>query len=280
MANDIKIFENNEFGQIRVITHNSQPYFIAKDVALVLGYSNTNQAVIDHCKKVAKYDLPVNTGCIRNDGTFGTKTIEVNIIPESDIYRLIMRSKLESAEKFQDWVCEEVLPIIRSTGGYVQKDRAIDFVDNWLPQLDEFSRGVIASVLEESRRLKIENKDLATTIALQKEDVEFAKALQVSEDTIYIGDFAKLLNQQGLNIGRNELFGHMRKHNLVIKERGTVNTPTQKAMEMKLLELEEKVYYDNKGKEKISLTSRITPKGQKYLIKKMTKNNMQTEMFA
>ena len=125
---------------------------------------------------------------------------------------------------------------------------------------------------------KYDNNDV--TIELQKDDVEFAKALQVSEDTIYIGDFAKLLNQQGLNIGRNELFEHMRKYNLVIKERATVNTPTQKAMEMRLLELEEKVYYNNQGKEKISLTTRITPKGQKYLIKKMTKNNTQTEMFA
>ena len=269
MTNDIKIFENSEFGQIRTINHNNKPYFIAKDVATALGYKSPKDAISYHCKGAVSHRLLTNGG-----------NQDIKIIPEGDVYKLIMKSQLPLAEKFQDWVCNEVLPTIRETGGYVQKDRAIDFVDNWLPQLDEFNRGVIASVLEESRRLRIENKDLINTIELQKDDVEFAKALQVSEDTIYVGDFAKLLNQQGLNIGRNELFEHMRKHSLVIKERATVNTPTQKAMEMKLLELEERVYFNKQGKEKITLVSKITPKGQKYLIKKMTKNNTQTEMFT
>ena len=128
--NEITIFENPEFGKIRTTIIDGKPWFVATDIAFALGYEKPNNAVNTHCKKINKFNYP-ETGQ------------PLNIIPEADIYRLIMRSKLESAEKFQDWVVEEVLPAIRETGVYSIK--------NPLSRKEEFELGV--SALEASSRL-------------------------------------------------------------------------------------------------------------------------------
>ena len=107
--NDLKIFVNPTFGQVRMVMVGNEPYFVGNDVANVLGYSNARDAISRHCKGVVKHDIPHPQG---------NGTLEVNIIPERDVYRLIMRSKLPSAEKFEEWVVSEVLPSIRKTGGY------------------------------------------------------------------------------------------------------------------------------------------------------------------
>ena len=109
--NELKIFENPEFGKVRMMVINNEPYFVGKDVAEMLGYTNTNKALSDHCKGVTKCYIPHPQG---------NSTLEVNIIPERDVYRLIMRSKLPSAERFEEWVVGEVLPAIRKTGSYSQ----------------------------------------------------------------------------------------------------------------------------------------------------------------
>lgn len=108
--NELKIFENPEFGKVRMMVINNEPYFVGKDVAEMLGYTNTNKALSDHCKGVTKCYIPHPQG---------NSTLEVNIIPERDVYRLIMRSKLPSAERFEEWVVGEVLPSIRKHGAYM-----------------------------------------------------------------------------------------------------------------------------------------------------------------
>lgn len=111
--NELKIFENPEFGKVRVVKQNGEPWFVARDVAKALGYERPADAVNSHCKKANK----ITQYCDSPDRV-KTPPINLNIIPESDVYRLVMRSNLPSAERFQDWVCEEVLPSIRKTGGY------------------------------------------------------------------------------------------------------------------------------------------------------------------
>ena len=108
MSNELSIFSNDEFGSVRVIMQGGEPWFVASDVAKALGYERPNDAVNTHCKKVNKFSY----------GESPRGAQPYNIIPESDVYRLIMRSKLPSAERFQDWVVEEVLPSIRKTGSY------------------------------------------------------------------------------------------------------------------------------------------------------------------
>lgn len=110
--NELSIFSNPEFGSVRVVMQNGEPWFVAVDVAKALGYADPSRAVVDHCRKSMKSTILV-------DNQYGKKTpLNQSLVPESDVYRLIMRSNLPTAEKFQTWVCEEVLPSIRKTGGY------------------------------------------------------------------------------------------------------------------------------------------------------------------
>lgn len=118
--NDIKIFENEDFGKVRVVDVNGEPWFVGKDVAEILGYAEPTKAIRTHCRRVSKMDIGVQTG-VRADGTPIKQTVEMSIIPEGDIYRLVARSKLPQSEKFEMWVFDEVLPSIRKTGGYMSE---------------------------------------------------------------------------------------------------------------------------------------------------------------
>lgn len=135
--NELQIFNNEEFGQIRTIEIDGKPYFAASDVASALGYSNPRKAIIDHCKGVTKRDTPTNSGLQ-----------SINFIPEGDIYRLIVKSQLPSAEKFETWVFDEVLPQIRETGGYN------------LPQTYSEALRALADKAEEAERLALENAEM------------------------------------------------------------------------------------------------------------------------
>ena len=114
MEAQIQVFRNGAFGSVRVVEHKGEPWFVASDVAKALGYANPQEATREHCKKVNKITQPSKSlTSVKRPPTF------INIIPESDVYRLVMRSNLPGAVEFQDWVCEEVIPTIRKSGGYL-----------------------------------------------------------------------------------------------------------------------------------------------------------------
>lgn len=117
MSSDVKLFEKEEFGKVRVVMQDEDPWFVASDVAKALGYEKPNNAINEHCKKMNKITLDPNLG--GRVATVSTPPIQAIIIPESDVYRLVMRSNLPRAVEFQDWICEEVIPSIRRSGGYV-----------------------------------------------------------------------------------------------------------------------------------------------------------------
>mgnify|MGYP005873164229 CR=1 FL=1 len=119
--NELMLFNNEEFGEIRGVEIEGKPYVVANDVAKLLGYKNISDAISRHCKYIVKYDIPHPQS--------NSKTIEVNMIPEGDVYRLIIKSKLPSAQKFEEWVMDEVLPSLRKTGKYEIQ------TNNELPQL-------------------------------------------------------------------------------------------------------------------------------------------------
>lgn len=111
---NVKLFEKEEFGKVRVVMQDEDPWFVASDVAKALGYANPQEATREHCRKVNKITQPSESlPSVKCPPTF------INIIPESDVYRLVMRSNLPRAVEFQDWICEEVIPSIRKTGGYL-----------------------------------------------------------------------------------------------------------------------------------------------------------------
>jgi len=194
---------------------------------------------------------------MRSDGTFGTKLIEMTIIPESDLYRLIMKSQLDSAEKFQDWVCEEVLPTIRKTGGYVSNDDL--FINTYLSHTDEQTKSMFRSTLGVVNNL---NKK----ILKDKPKVLFAESVQHSDSMIMIGDLAKLIKQNGIKIGQHRLFQWLRDNNFLIKKGNSMNMPTQYSMERELFKVREHTALDQEGRIHIIRTIMTTGKGQVYFV--------------
>lgn len=190
MKKDITIFNNSEFGQVRVINHNNEPgseaspWFVAKDVATALGYTNPKKAVRDHCKQYKP---------IGGNESFPLDS-QTNIIPESDVYRLIMRSKLPSAEKFQDWVVEEILPTIRKTGGYVQQNREEEFIENYFPSFSpELQKGMVLELQRLNKTLESENAQLK----------------QLTKENLTVGRYAELHLKNYFSHGQKVRLGKM-----------------------------------------------------------------------
>ncbi|MBR6823084.1 MAG: phage antirepressor KilAC domain-containing protein [Clostridia bacterium] len=236
--NDIQIFNNEEFGQVRTIEIHGKPYFSAKDVAEALGYSNPRKAILDHCKGVTKRDTLTAGG-----------QQSVNFIPEGDIYRLIVRSNLPSAERFEKWVFDEVIPQIRQTGGYQ------------LPQTYAEALRALADKAEQ-------NEKLTARIETMRPKEIFADAVAASRTSILIGELAKLITQNGYEIGQKRLFSWMREHGYLMKYGESVNMPTQRYVQQGLFEIKESSVQNADGSVRITKTTKVTGKGQQYFINK------------
>jgi len=193
----------------------------------------------------------------------------MSFIPESDVYRLVFSSKLPNAERFTDWVTEEVLPTIRKTGGYVSNDEM--FVSTYLPFADENTKALFSQTLNVIRQqnAKIES---------DKPKVLFADSVSASHTSILVGDLAKLLRQNGVEVGAKRLFNWMRENGYLIKQKGTAyNMPTQRSVEMGLFEIKETSITHSDGHISVSKTPKITGKGQTYFVNKFMgegKNNV------
>lgn len=248
--NELQVFENVQFGQVRIIEENGKPLFCGSDVAKALGYMRPADALAQHCKGSVKRRLLTAGG--EQDAKF---------IPEGDVYRLIARSKLPAAERFEKWVFDEVLPSIRKNGGYIAGQETM--TDDEL----------LANALMVAQR-KIEARD--KQIEVQEKQIEamhpkalFADAVSASKTSILIGDLAKLLKQNGVDIGQKRLFQWLRENKYLISQKGaSYNSPTQRSMEMKLFEVKETTITHADGHITINRTAKVTGKGQVYFINK------------
>lgn len=239
--NDLTIFNSNEFGEIRTVTIDGKPYFVATDVATALGYVNPRKAVNDHCKGVTKRDTPTSSG-----------VQQMSYINEGDLYRLIMKSKLPAAEKFESWVVDEVLPAIRKTGNYQMQ----------APQGKEL---LALAVLEAQKTIEAQTAE----IERMKPKEIFADAVAASRTSILIGDLAKLLRQNGAETGQRRLFDWLRENGYLIKRKGSDwNMPTQRSMELGLFEVKESTVNNPDGSVRTNRTTKVTGKGQQYFINK------------
>lgn len=250
--NELQIFNSPEFGQARIVTIDGEPWFIAKDVATALGYSNTRDAIAKHVD-----DDDKNTVVIRD----GKGNPNQTIINESGLYSLVLSSKLPTAKKFKHWITSEVLPAIRKTGGYIANAETMTNAEIMSKAL------LIAKQTIESREQRIHSLEAETERMKPKEI--FADAVSASNSSILIGDLAKILHGNGIKIGRGRLFAWMREHGFLIKQKGTsYNMPTQRAMELGLFRVKEGSYVDGKGNNIITKTTKVTGKGQQYFINK------------
>ena len=248
--NNLQIFKNEDFGEIRILELNGEPYFVGKEIAEILGYSNSRKAINDHVDEEDK-------GVTKRDTLGGIQ--EVTVINESGLYSLILSSKLPTAKKFKRWVTSEVLPTIRKTGGYVSNEDT--FINTYLQFADEQTKLLFKATLNTVKQLN-------SKIEQDKPKVLFADAVDASHNSILVGDLAKLIKQNGVDIGRKRLFEWLRNNGYLQKRGESRNMPTQKAMELQLFEVKERTVAAPDGSIRITKTTKVTGKGQVYFVNK------------
>ena len=247
--NKIMIFENEEFGKVRSTVINGEPWFVGKDIAKILGYRDTSDALKKHVDAEDKLS--------RYFADSGQNRL-MYVINESGFYSLVLSSKMPKAKKFKRWVTSEVLPTIRKTGGYV--DDPDKFVDYYLPFADEATKQMFKIQHEYIRQLHSKiNKD--------KPKVDFADQVSDTTNVIDMGEMAKLANNRGIRIGRNRLFSWLRVMGILMMN----NIPYQEYMDRGYFKLKESLYYTD-GVYKTRQTTYVTGKGQRYIIDRLLRD--------
>lgn len=260
--NELKIFENPEFGKVRTIEDGGKFLFCGSDVARALGYSNPRDALRRHCKGVVKCDTPTNGGLQ-----------QLSFISESDVYRLIVHSKLPDAEKFESWVFDDVIPTIRSQGMYITPTK----VEELVADPDVLLKIITNYKLDHDARLEAERKvsEQRQIIAEYRPKVMFANSVSASDDCILVGTLAKLMCQNGFNIGQNRLFALLRQDGYLMTGGERHNLPTQKSMDLGLFRVVERTIINTDGSVKIVNTTVVTGKGQQYFMDKYLRLEVQ-----
>ena len=249
--NEMQVFQNPEFGQIRTVEINGEPWFVGKDVAQTLGYKDTVNALKAH---VDEEDRQRGWRITTPSGTQ-----DMTIINESGLYSLVLSSKLPDAKKFKRWVTAEVIPSIRKHGAYMTPEtleQAILNPDTMIRLCTELKE-------EQEKRRTLEQQ-----VQRDAPKVLFHDAVAASADTILIRDLSKLLSQNGVpNMGGTRLYAWLRENGYLCKEGSSYNLPTQKAMELGLFRIRESSRIQN-GEILTDKTTRVTGKGQQYFLKK------------
>lgn len=240
--NELKQF-NFENNQVRTLLINDEPWFVGKDVAEILGYSNPRDALSKHVDSEDKNSVAIH------DGNKGNPNL--TIINESGVYALVFSSKLQSAKKFKHWVTSEVLPTLRKTGSYAT------------PQLT--GEELMAKALIEAKSvLERQNKQIIE----MKPKALFADTVAASDSSILVGQEAKLISQSGCKMGQNRFFAWLRENGYLCSKGENYNMPTQKSREMELIEIKIRTVTNPDGSVRETKTPVITGKGQIYFINK------------
>lgn len=252
MDNNLQVFKNNEFGEIRTVEINGEGWLVGKDVAEKLGYERPAKAILDHVDIEDKDEVPIQDSIGRMQKT--------PVINESGLYSLVLRSKLPTAKKFKRWVTSEVLPSIRKYGGYLTPEKIEEAILN----PDTLIQLATRLKEEQQKRIEVEKR-----IKQDKPKVLFADAVSTSHTSILVGELAKILKQNGIDTGQNRLFQWLRNNGYLIRRKGTdYNMPTQKSMELELFEVKETTITHSDGHISINKTPKVTGRGQVYFINK------------
>lgn len=245
--NELTIFNNERFGSVRTLTDGNTVLFCASDVARALGYKDTTNAIKQHCKGVVKHHILTNGG-----------EQEMNFISRGDVYRLAARSKLDGAEQFESWIFDEVVPSVHDHGMYATEETLDKMISS-----PEFGIKLLTALKEEKEK----TKSLTAKVEQDAPKVLFADAVATAHTSILIGELAKLLKQNGVDMGQNRLFDWMRKNGYLISRVGTdYNMPTQYSMERGWMEIKENAITRPDGGITVTKTTKITGKGQQYFI--------------
>ena len=250
MINELQVF-SYEGSEIRTVQRSGEPWWVLKDICNVLELSNPSVIAdrLDDDEK-EKVDPKQYLGSRSNE--------PVTVVSESGLYNVILLSRKPEAKKFKRWITHEVLPAIRKYGAYVTPAKLEEIIsdpDAWIKVL---------TALKDERAAK---ERLQMEVARNEPKVVFADAVSVSDGTILIGELAKILKGNGVEIGQNRLFEKLRQDGYLIKRQGTdYNAPTQRAMELGLFRVKETAITHSDGHVTISKTTKVTGKGQQYFI--------------
>ena len=247
---ELQIFDNEEFGKVRAMTIDGQPYFVGKDVAEILGYADTNKAIAMHVDEEDKLNDKTSLSLGQRGGW---------LINESGLYSLVLLSKMPRAKQFKRWVTAEILPTIRKTGGYVASEDT--FLETYMPYATEETKALFKTQLQHIRQLNQKIKADAPKVL-------FADAVSASQTSILVGDLAKLLKQNGVNIGSRRLFEWLRQNGYLMRKGESWNMPTQRSMEAGLFEVKETTITNSDGSIRITKTTKVTGKGQQFFVNK------------
>lgn len=249
---NVRVFEHADFGCIRVEVIDGEPWFIAKDVCVALGIAKYRDAV-------SRLD-PDERGSVLVDTLGGAQ--ETSTVSEPGFYKLAMRSRKPEAKAFQRWVTHEVLPSVRRTGGYMAA------------RADETPEEVMARALriadDTMRRQKERIAALAEENAEMRPKALFADAVAASDGTCLVGELAKMMAQNGVDIGQNRLFAWMREEGYLGKSGCNYNKPTQRSVAMGILKVKETAVHHADGHVTLKRTPKVTGKGQRYFIEKFS----------
>lgn len=251
--NEIKTFNHPLFGSVEIIYCDGSPWFGATQTAATLGYSNPRDAINRHCRMdgVVNHDVTDSLG----------RTQSMKFINEGNLYRLITKSKLPLAEKFEIWIFEEVIPSIRKHGAYMTPETLEKTMQD-----PDFLIGILNGLKDEQEA----RKKLEIQIEKDKSKVIFAESLETSQDCILIANLAKLLKQNGIDTGEKRLYRWLRENGYLGKVGEHYNMPTQRSMEMRLFEVKTRTI-NNPGEDtRISKTTVVTGRGQMYFMNKFT----------
>lgn len=270
MKESIKIFENAQFGQIRTsVTGSGEPLFCLADVCKALDLSNPRDVKRRLQQKgVCTTDTPTNGGIQ-----------QLNFITEPNLYKCIFQSRKKEAEQFQDWVCGEVLPSIRKSGGYMvaRQDETPEQImaRALMVAKDTIERQQTAIAKAESKALLLQSQNQALSEMNEAKSrhinqllpsVRFAHAVETSEHSILVGELARIIKQNGVEIGQNRLFAYLREKGYLCKAGERYNQPTQKSLDMGLFEIKKTVIQKPNGDSLVTTTTKVTGKGQIYFV--------------
>ena len=254
--NEIQIFKNKDFGEIRTIEEEGKVLFCGSDVAKALGYKNPTEAIQDPCKGTIERCTSDSLG----------RRQKIKFVTEGDIYRLAARSKLPEAEAFERWIFDEVLPSIHKHGAYMTPET----LDRMISSPEFGIRLLTALKDEQEKRKELEQENAAQRqrIGEMRPKEIFADAVSVSDDSILIGALAKIIKQNGVDMGQKRLFAWLRNNSFLMKAGSDYNMPTQRAMELGLFKIKERTINNPDGSVRITKTVLVTGKGQQYFVNK------------
>lgn len=261
MNNQIQQIQQYNFHDsiVRIHANGDTVEYCARDIAATLGYTNTSKAISDHCRGVTnRYPIVDSLG----------RTQEATFISEGDVYRLIVSSQLPAAIEFEHWLFDEVLPSIRKHGGYMAGQETMS------PEqmLAASMRWLESRIAEQQGQIASQQAQLDA----QAPKVLFADAVSTSKRCILVGELAKILRQNGVDMGEKRLFAWLREHGYLMQRNGVRNFPTQRAMDLGLFQVKETPIVHSDGHTTLSVTTKVTPKGQIYFTEKFLGKRAET----